>query len=340
MLVSEMEAMSPLKEDDMKYMRLKKGRWYLVKRIKGKFKGHSLNANKDELSKAMRNYGALMARLERGDDPSAGKKKVSSIPYKPKSERERGLFEGSKKKGPHALMLWFGEKKIQEVDDQAIVDYVTSRKGIKGSTIDKELRLLKNVIQEVNKKFELPQVKKNKGKRVSRSLTTDQVRKVLSHVRHQSVEFGDQYVQVFKIMAWSGMDSKDTVYLRWEYVEEKWIKKSRFKSGEPMDAPICKPLAELFKGMVRNIDGRVFHGITSDGNCTAIRRAFQDAGVNGSGKSLRHYYASMMASGGASESQVGHALGHSKGSKCTALYIHSFEEDLEKAVTVFDRVAL
>ena len=322
------------KEADMAYMRLKGDRWYLCKKVQGKYKGFSLNAHKDDLATAYKNLGVMLDRLERGDDPSTGKKKLNAVPYTPKSERERGIYQGP-------LLAWFGGMRIRDIDDDSILDYVASRKGIAKSTLQKELRVLKNICQEGKKKLELPQIAyANKGKRITRALTTDQVKKVLGYVRGQSQEFGAQYEKVFKIMVWSGMDSKDVVFLRWEFIGENWIRRSRFKSGEPMDAPICGPLAQLFKGMVRNIDGRLFHGFGSKAACTAIQRAFADAGVPGSGKALRHYYASMMASGGASESAVGHALGHKKGSRCTALYIHTFEADLEKAVTVFDREAL
>ena len=327
-------------EEDKLYMRLKNDRWYLQIKVKGKFKGFSLKAHKSEKAKAIKNMGRWLERLERGDDPSIGKDLVKAISYTPKSERERGLWEGSKKTGPHPLMKWFGDMKVRDVNKERILEYVASRDMTK-STIKKELRLLKNVIREVNWNFELPEYEvKKKGKRTTRALTVEQVRKVLGHVRNQSQEFGAQYVQIFKIMMWSGMDSKDVVYLRWEYVEDRWIRTSRFKTGNAFDVPVCRPLAELFKSMVRNLDGRLFHGITSKANCSAISRAFKDAGIPGSAKSLRHFYASMMASGGASDSQIGHALGHAPGSKCTAVYIHALESDLEKAVTVFEREAI
>ena len=323
---------------DIKYMRLKKGIWYLAKKVKGKWKGPSLKAREHELSLAMCNYAIEVDRLERGEDKTVGKQKVKSVPYTPKSERERGLWEGAKKTGePHPLMVWFGNMKVRDVNDESILEYVASRDMTK-STIKKELRLLKNVIQEVNKKFELPEYDvKKKSKRVTRALTVEQVRKVLGHVRNQSQEFGAQYVQIFKIMMWSGMDSKDVVYLRWDYIEDNWIRASRFKTGNPFDVPVCKPLAALLKSMVRNLDGRLFHGITSKANCSAIARAFQDAGIKGSSKSLRHFYASMLESGGASLPQISQALGQSPGSKCTQVYIHALEEDLAKAVSVFER---
>jgi len=342
MLSLPLKDLSPRKEEDLdiKYMRLKKGIWYLAKKVKGRWRGISLKAREHQLHLAMCNYAIELDRLERGEDKTVGKQKVESIPYKPKSERERGLWEGSKKTGPHPLMVWFGNMKVQDVNDEAILEYVASRDMTK-STIKKELRLLKNVIREVNKKFELPEYEvKKKSKRVTRALTVEEVRKVLGHVRNQSQEFGAQYVQIFKIMMWTGMDSKDVVYLRWDYIEDNWIRASRFKTGNPFDIPICKPLAALLKSMVRNLDGRLFHGIKSKANCTAIAKVFKDAGVKGSSKSLRHFYASMLESGGASIPQISQALGQSPGSKCTAVYIHAFEGDLEKAVSVFDRKAI
>ena len=47
-----------------------------------------------------------------------------------------------------------------------------------------------------------------------------------------------------------------------------------------------------------------------------------------------------LESGGASIPQISQAFGQSPGSKCTAVYIHAFEGDLEKAVSVFDRKAI
>ena len=82
---------------EIKHMRLKKGIWYLAKLVKGKWRGISLKARKHELSLAMCNYAIELDRLERGEDKTVGKRKVASISYTPKSERERGLWEGSKK---------------------------------------------------------------------------------------------------------------------------------------------------------------------------------------------------------------------------------------------------
>tara|TARA_R110001592_G_scaffold278591_1_gene545847 strand:- start:1109 stop:1255 length:147 start_codon:yes stop_codon:yes gene_type:complete len=48
----------------------------------------------------------------------------------------------------------------------------------------------------------------------------------------------------------------------------------------------------------------------------------------------------MLESGGASLPQISQALGQSPGSKCTAVYIHALEEDLAKAVSVFERKAV
>lgn len=316
------------------YMRLKGNRWYLQKKVGGKFKGYSLKAHKDDLATAYKNLGVMLDRIERGDDPGAGRWKISQIKYTPKSEREESILRGP-------LVEWFGALRVSEVTEESILDYVKSRKGKTKSTLSKELRVLKNICQEVNSKFALPQISyENKGKQTTRALTTMQVQIVVPHVRKQSQEFGDQYLKVFKILAWTGMDVKDVVFLRWEYIEDGWIRRSRFKSGNPNPIPVCKPLADLLGKMVRNLDGKLFHGITPRATATAIRRAFQDAGVKGSARSLRHYAASFMASNGATDSVVGQALGHSKGSRCTALYIHASEEDLKNAYKPFDQVAL
>jgi hypothetical protein len=48
----------------------------------------------------------------------------------------------------------------------------------------------------------------------------------------------------------------------------------------------------------------------------------------------------MLESVGASIPQINQALGQSPESKCAAVYIHAFEGDLEKVVSVFDRKAI
>lgn len=333
----------------MNGIRVKNGRYYMARKIKGKWHGSSLKARVPEFDIAYKNYVLELDKIERGESAKIKKKKIKAIEYNEKVVRYKGAYD-------KWILPYFGEMTVQDVTKKVILDYLKSREGMTKSTLTKELRVLKNVIQQVDESFELPKeiVYKNKGKKTVRAATLADVKKVLPFVAKQSEQHGEQYTNVFKLMLYTGLDISDAVYLDWEHVEKRrnrfWIARSRFKSGELFDVPAGPQLTRFLESMrkAKNLEmlesgslepgplfrtGKNSQGINNKGVSSAFKRAFKDAGVKGSAKSLRHFFASYVsAKGRVTDANIGHLLGHASGSKCTKDYIHAYDEDLEQGV--------
>ena len=326
-------------------IRLKNGRYYMAKKIKGKFRGPSLKAAKGESIKALENFLVKLKEIERGETKREDKVTFASIEVSKLkfNDREQGIYDAN-------LIPFFKDKALGEIDDKLVLEYVAAREelGRTKSTLEKELRVLKRVVRLVKDSFKSPEkiAYKNKGNKTARAIRLPKVKEVLPWVRKQSKKYGDDYARVYQIMALTGMDIKDVVYLEWKNIERVeegyWIRASRFKTGIEFDIPAGPRLVQILNemGKVRRLDGFVFKtgkgksgGINNKAVSKALSRAFKDAGVKGSAKSLRHFFASWLsARGDLTDSNVAKMLGHAKGSRCTAGYIHTWEEDLEAGI--------
>jgi len=332
-------------------MRLKNGKWFAAIKFKGRMVGTSLDAYEHERAKAARNLGRLLEKIERGEQPNQQRKKfITMIPrYWEQFEKciERKKTESIRTRNEITIRLhlipFFGEIKFEDITEETIRDFVKKRerKGTTKSTLKKELRVLKDILVLANHSFEMPEIEfAHKGKTQSRALTMEEVLCVQKFVKAQSQEFGATYEFIYQILAFTAMDVKEVINLNWQQIdlETGWIKANRFKTGNPVKIPICNRLDDLLRSIkVRNIDGRLFNGINSKQVATALRRAFNAAGLGEfSAKSLRHFVASVIGNAGYNMELIGRGLGHSEGSKCTKVYVHPYDSTLKEAFGTLD----
>ncbi len=332
-------------------MRLKNGKWFAAFKLKGRMVGTSLDAYEHERAKAAMNLGRLLEKMERGEEPSQLRKKFRTMVPRYWEQFEKRIeskkTETIRIRNEIAIRLhlipFFGEIKFEDTAEDTIRDFVKvrERKGATKSTLKKELRVLKDILVLANPGFEMPEIEfSHKGKTQSRALMMDEVLNVQKFVKAQSQEFGTTYKIIYQILAFTSMDVKEVVNLNWDQIdmETGWIRGNRFKTGNPVRIPICRRLNDLLKSFkVRNIDGRLFHGMSSKQVATALRRAFKAAGLGEfSAKSLRHFAPSLLGNAGCDEAIIAKGLGHSAGSKCTKVYIHPYDSTLKQAFKLLD----
>lgn len=356
-------------------MRLKKDRYYLAKKFKvteigedgrphkvWRMRGYSLKAKKGEETKAAINLGRMLEQIERGWDPNTMKRPLAQfidqyweffekLPAKRSNEDNKGRVNSIISKH---LLPFFGDTKIEDIDDDLIKAYVKFREqktkvgddtwkdGAAKSSLQKELRVFKDIVNLADPSFELPELEYSfKGKKQKRALTLEEVLGIQKFVPWTSKYHGLTYEKIYQVLAWTGMDIKDAVYLKWEEVDLKhgWIRSDRFKSGQNFGVPICKRLYAVFESLqkVRSIDGHLFPGINNKQVSTALNRAFRASGFGRFNcKSLRHFVPSMMAKSGMERKDIGLILGHSEKSRQTDVYIHAYPESIKEGFSCLD----
>ena len=343
-------------------IRLRNGKWYLKKKVKGKFIGLALGYGPKDTAKALIKAGQILEQLERGEEPAQLKSKFEKfVPKywerfekrkaKHRTEEIRVRNESIIRKH---LIPWFGEKRMEEIDSKVVFKYIHHREkpvqqktrtvpGAAMSTLIKELRVLKDFMLIGNPKWELPEIEyKNKGKTQERALTYEEILYVQLFIRNQSENLGKQYELIYQIMALTSLDIGDVLSLKRSEINlaDGIIKTSRGKTGIFPKIPIGKLLKPVLEETLKvtHISGRLFLGIGGPQVSVAIGRAFRDAGLGQfSAKSLRHFWPSLLGNEGASETVIGKILGHAKGSRCTSTYIHAYDSKLKEAVEILDR---
>ncbi len=316
------------------YMRVINGRWFTNirdKRNPGKLIQVSLDAYKDETRKATVNLGKVLADIQNGINPTSARKKISRLKLAGKTN---GRTDQLLRKH---ILPFFGELKPRELDETVMGKYIESRFGLTEggelqafpSTLKKELLVLKRLLQSVyGKNYSLPSVPyKRLYKKILPPLAPDQVYMVAEFVL-------DEYKPVYWLMAYTGMDLSDVVYLRPRDFQGNWIRKERGKTNQQIAVPICPPLAQILKPVPWPIkqDARIFPDMDPDAAGTHIRRSFTTAGLDGYGaKYLRRTIASLLLDQGLEMDWIGLALAHAKGSKLTQKYTKPYMDKLEAA---------
>ncbi len=343
-------------------MRLKGNSYYSAFRFtfpdgRKEWIGVPLNAKKGEELTALENLGTLIGALKRGDDPRLFNKKlelVKDIYFKwldEESEKSKETIKSSKRIAELHIVPFFGEMICSSIDEKTAKDFVKDQEArlkTPRDTLKKRLRVLKDMMQRVNGDWSLPSpIKfKYKGNTEERALTFEEVKKVLPYVAKQSKGvrwktkkgYGHIYEKAFLVLTYSGMRPKTVVNLTPKMVDLKtnWIDTTQSKVFERVRVPISRGLRKVFDSVPWPIDPGtpIFQVPSSKAFCRAVGRAFKDAGVKGSAKSQRHFTASAMFNNGIDESMVGMAIGHSKDSRCTRVYIHPYDEKLVEAFDI------
>ena len=336
-------SLEPAKGEPMK-MRLKHGRWFAAFRHDGKWFGQSLGAYKDEVQKAIINLGKLLEKLERGENPTDLKRKFNDTwkAYEEwagtEGEKSKSAIKDSLGRFNKRIMPVFGDLSIGEVTQALLKQYKADREddGATKSTITKELRVIKEICLLYNPAFKMPKFKTwaNRGKREAGVLEDAEVNKVSGLVLKSSKEFGKTYQRIFILMSLTGLSISDAVNLKRSQIgSDGFIQKQRAKTGEDVLTFLCDEAKDVINSVkitdLKNPD-QIFQVPNNKAVATAIRRAFTQAGVKGSSKSLRHYAGSNLLDVGVPERVVGLILGHAPGSRVTQTYLHAKKGTIKK----------
>ena len=340
------------KEGEPMRMRLKGNRWYAAFRWKGQWRGDSLEAFAHQTMKAQVNLGRLIERLERGDDPKISKKPIASA-HKLYLDRIQHRSQSVKLRSTSILKLhiipFFGATPFEKVTPDRVAHYKEQREasGTTQSTLEKELRVLKEVMRLAIKDWELPTAResvrmvfKNPGKTPQQVLQLEDLKHAAPWVPKQSAKYGEQYLKAFWFMAFTGLDASDVLKITPGHIKNGWIEGKRGKNNKPYFIYISRSLHGLIESMPSPLteDQPYLTGIKSNPLCKAIKRAFVKAGLNWANtKSLRHFFASYLHNAGLPKQVIAEAVGHAENSKCTPVYLHLYKDNLKAAFEVFDQ---
>lgn len=314
-------------------MRLRKGRWYSLFRHPNNWKKLvevSLDAYENETRKAIINLGKVLQDLERGIDPVSSRLRLGKIKIEgPISERMEVSLR-------QHIYPFFGEYKPREVTKEAIEKYMVYRWGrdengglqSPKSTLGKELSALKLLIRQVDSSYKLPALNYTKiEKEILEPLTYSQIEMVGNLL-------SEKYKAVYWIMAYTGMDVSDAVYLKPEHFKDGWIDKPRGKTKQRIVVPVLDTLQSILQTVPWPLDKTVsiFPNINPKAVTTAVLTAFKKAGLNGYGaKYLRRYIGSALLDAGYSMDWIGKALAHAEGSGVTHKYTKVYKQTLGEA---------
>jgi len=237
----EMIGLDTLKDCAMK-MRLIKGVWYSAFKYKGRYIGRCLNASEKQVRSAERNLVKLIDGMERGENSKSARFldlvsrfKSSVLPGKLPSYCSRvSACVGH-------LSAHFGRVRLSDVNKDSIVHYRRFREeqGAKGSTIRKELYVLKMIVNIEDMEFKLPSFKRpdmqfnNKSRSITRRLTYDEAMRV--------IQCAESWLKpVIAVGLFTGLRLSNVLGLTWSCVDMQsktiWVKNT--KNGEGLTVPM------------------------------------------------------------------------------------------------------
>ena len=326
--------------DEAMNMRLRKGRWYSLLRHPNNWKKLvevSLDAYEQEKRKAIINLGKLLQDLERGIDTVSSRLRLGKVKIDgPISDRVRVSLESH-------IYPFFGDYKPREITKEDIEKYMVHRWGrdengglqSPKSTLDKELGALRLVIKQVDPSYKLPAMNYTKiEKEILEPLTYSQI-EVVGNL------LDEKYKAVYWIMAYTGMDISDAVYLKPKHIKDGWIDKARGKTKQRIVVPVLDELQSILQTVPWPLDKStpLFPNIKPKAVTTAVLRAFRGAGLQGYGaKYLRRYIGSALLDAGYSMDWIGKALAHADGSRLTQRYTKVYKATLAEAFSKIGKV--
>ena len=239
----ELTGLDTLKDLPMK-MRLLKGVWYSAFKYKGQFIGRCLKASEKQVRLAERDLSALIEQLERGESE---KQKAPGFLVLV-ANFERVVLSG---KAPayrvragsciRHLKSHFERFVLPDINKDTIVHYRRFREatGAKGSTIRKELYVLKMIVNLEDERFKLPSFKRpdmqfnNKSKKITRRLTYDEALRV--------IQSADVWLKpIVTVGLFTGLRLSNVLGLKWSCVDlaakTVWVKDT--KNGEDVTVPM------------------------------------------------------------------------------------------------------
>jgi len=351
-------------------MRLKGNRYYAYERITDPATGKrrqiefALEANLGQETLAIINHGKALECLERGELPNGKNLKFKKVAEQWKrnpvclKEANRGSDYNLTILN-ETLVPYFGEIQIKEIskkrvraylglmesDDRPVTANHKGKKskiaGKKKSTLQKELRVLRWVMQSVSRTWEVPYWEfKNLEKEKLEAPTFDQVRAMIAFLPGESKAFGKEYQDIGWIMAMSGLDTSDVLRLSRSSLKDGLIIGRRGKTGQAFKIGNPERLSAIFQNR-KTVDfdpkAPFFRVKSADAVSKAVSRAFDKAGFEQfHAKSLRDFHASALYNAGYAENLIQDVLGHAEGSKQTRKYTIASRATLKGMSGVFD----
>lgn len=247
--------------------------------------------------------------------------------------------------------LW--RERPKQVGDKVI-------EGAKASTLSKELRCLKEVIQCVDPDWQNPSwrdtkdmILQNQNETIKRPLEFEEVYKVCDEVVKFSAKYGREYLKIGIVAAHSSMRLKDIVFLREKNVDRKNHKISFYQSKvenlrksmgiqrQPklVSFKMAEAIIEIIGAIPHNLDQEAtFFSVPSTNAVSkAYERAFENIGLKGySFNQFRHFWGSYAAAGGADLNTIKEIMGHARLST-TEKYLSSYDKKKEDAIDIFNK---
>ncbi len=291
-------------------------------------------------SKAIQSFGQKLEQIERGDLPNTSNLKFDQLAgnWKRNPVSATGKNHGS----PDNLLIldstlspYFGGYKIKEITKDMVRVYLAMREaqGRKESTLRKEIRVLKWVMQSVLKSWTPPAWDfNNKEKEKEEAPTRYDVALMLGAVV-LSKNYGDQYQDIASIMAYTGLDTSDVLRLCRESFKDGCLVGRRGKTGKRFKVGIPAALDSILASLSKVVSldpAKTFFKIPcADAASQAIKKAFGATGhPQFHAKSLRDFYASELYNQGENDNFIQDSLGQVRGSTETKKYTFPSKERL------------
>jgi integrase len=218
-----------------------------------------------------------------------------------------------------------------------ITEYFRVKGDLPESSLKKHARVLRWIIQRVDKSFTLPTIiYRNKGFFQNRFMSESELGGIISFL-------DDQHQTVALVMAYTGLDLSDAIDLRWRDIDlkQEMIRTQRGKTGNRVTLPLTQVVLDVlrFRLRVRRLhDDQVFN-IAKQGFQKAWKLALKVSGVgwNVRVKDLRHYFGSYLLNKGVDSLVIAELMGHSSVAMLHKRYGHFSDDTLKRAVSVFDQ---
>lgn len=352
------------------HMRVKSGRWYgyayIVDPATGKRrqKEFALGCYAQETTKAHIELGKRLEQIERGELPNS-----RDLKFKKVAEYWRGnpvdLTDQNRGSDYNLTILnetlvpYFGDIQIKEITNDRVRAYLrlmesddrpltANRKGKKikpvgkkKSTLLKELRVLKWVMQSVSKTWKVPFWEfKNLEREKTEVPDFDQVRLMIDRLAGGTKEMSKEYQDIAWVMAMTGLDISDALRLSRSSFKDGLIIGRRGKTGQRFTIGNPERLAPIFQNRKTvDLDPKApFFQVKSPRAVSmAVSRAFDKVGFRQfHAKSLRDFHASTLYNAGYAENLIQEVLAHAEGSKQTRKYTIANRATLKEMSGVFD----
>jgi len=298
----------------------------------------SPDAYEGEKRKAQINLGGILKDIENGIRPVSARCVIAKLKIKGaiSSRTELNLRLH--------IYPFFGKYKPKEINDDLIKEYIGCRYGyndqgeLQGcpNTLKKELLTLQQLLQvPFGESYRIPRVKYEALKReIFEPLTIEDIEKASQYV-------GARFIQLYWIMAYTGIDIGDAIGLRPMDFKDNWLDTVRGKTKQKILVPICPVLRDILREVPTPLDKteRIFPGVNGKETSVNIRRAFNAAGLSGYGaKYLRRFIGSILMDQGCTKTWIAKMLSHAEGSAQTDAYLGVYRTRAEEEFNKIRRV--